>query len=87
MHAVAGEQGAHAAVPCAYVPTGQVDAVYAQEVAPCALKAPAAQLAQAALEAAPVALDHVPAAQGVGCIEERGQKAPAGQGTGAPEAQ
>jgi hypothetical protein len=37
VHAVAGEHGAHAAVPFAYVPTGHVDAVNAQEVAPAAL--------------------------------------------------
>ena len=48
---------------------------------------PAAQRAQVALVEAPVALDHVPLGQGVGVTEERGQKAPAGQRTGEPEAQ
>ena len=37
------------------------------------LYVPAPQLAQAAMEAAPVALDHVPAGQGVASTVERGQ--------------
>jgi hypothetical protein len=40
MHAVAGEHGAHAAVPFANVPTGHVEAVNGQDVAPCALYVP-----------------------------------------------
>ncbi len=52
-----------------------------------ALYVPAPQPVQAALEAAPVALDHVPARQGVAFTEYSGQKEPAGQSTGAPEAQ
>ena len=63
MHAVAGEQGSHAAVPFAYVPTGHVDAVKAQEAAPCALKAPAAQGMQEAEEGAPAEVRYVPAGQ------------------------
>ena len=42
---------------------------------------------QVALEAAPVAALAVPAGQGVGCKEERGQKWPAVQVMGAPEEQ
>jgi hypothetical protein len=41
VHAVAGEHAAQAAGALAYVPTGHVDAVYAQEVAPAGLKEPA----------------------------------------------
>ena len=48
---------------------------------------PAAQRAHVALVEAPVALDHVPLGQGVEVTEEGGQKAPAGQRTGAPEKQ
>lgn len=48
---------------------------------------PDAQAVQLALEAAPVAVDHVPAGQGVALMEEMGQKEPAGQSTGTPEAQ
>ena len=65
MHAVAGEHGAHAAAPFAYVPTGHVEAVNAQDVAPCALKDPAAQGRHAAEEGAPLAAEYVPAGQAV----------------------
>ena len=41
VHAVAGEHGAHADVPFANVPIGQVDAVKAHDVAPSALNDPA----------------------------------------------
>jgi hypothetical protein len=64
VHAVAGEHGAHAAAPFAYVPTGHVEAVNAQDVAPCALKDPAAQGRHAAEEDAPLAAEYVPAGQG-----------------------
>ena len=76
---MAGEHGAHAAVPFAYVPTGHVDAVNAQEVAPAVLYNPAAQggqndappvlcvpAAQKVQSGAPAALDllrYVPAGQ------------------------
>ena len=39
------------------------------------------------MEEAPVALLNVPAGQSWALMEERGQKEPAGQKTGAPEAQ
>ena len=58
-----------------------------QVAAPAAEKAPGGHCTQVALEAAPVAALAVPAGQGVGCKEERGQKWPAVQITGAPEAQ
>ena len=41
VHAVAGEQGAHADVPFANVPIGQEAAVKAHAVAPCVLNDPA----------------------------------------------
>jgi hypothetical protein len=63
-HAVAGEQGAHAAGPLANVPAGHVAAVNAQEVEPWALKEPAAQGRQLAAEGAPADCENVPAAQG-----------------------
>ena len=84
MHAVAGEHGAHAAAPFAYVPTGHVEAVNAQDVAPCALKDPAAQGRHAAEEDAPLAAEYVPAAQGRHTVEEDAplvaEYVPAGQG-------
>ena len=52
-HAVAGAHAAQAAGALAYVPTGHVDAVNAQEVAPAELKDPAAQGRHAAEELAP----------------------------------
>ena len=61
---MAGEQGAHAALPLANVPIGQVVAVKAQEVAPWVLKAPE-QGRQAAEELAPGVVEKVPAAQGL----------------------
>lgn len=64
-HAVAGEQGTHAAAPPAKVPTGHVVALNAQDVAPWGLKAPAAQEAHAPAEGAPVDSENVPAAQGM----------------------
>jgi hypothetical protein len=42
-HAVAGEQAMQEEGAAAYVPMGHVEAVYAQEAAPAALYAPAAQ--------------------------------------------
>ncbi len=65
MQAVAGEQGAQAAVPLANVPVGQLVAVKAQVVAPWELKDPSAQGAQAAVEFALGVVEKVPAAQGV----------------------
>ncbi len=62
---MAGEQGAHAALPLAYVPIGQVVAVKAQAVAPCVLKDPAPQGRQKAEELAPGVVEKVPAAQGL----------------------
>ena len=56
-------------------------------VEPAGAYEPAAQRAHVALVEAPVALDHVPLGQGVEVTEEGGQKAPAGQRTGAPEKQ
>ncbi len=50
-------------------------------------KLPAGQGAQVSLEDAPVAALAVPAGQGVAATEEKGQKEPGGQNTGAPEAQ
>lgn len=52
-----------------------------------ALKVPARQGAHASAEDAPAEAEKVPAAQGVGLMEESGQKEPGGQRTGAPEAQ
>jgi hypothetical protein len=46
-----------------------------------------AQGAHVVMDAAPAALDHVPAGQGVAFTEESGQYEPAGQSTGAPEKQ
>jgi hypothetical protein len=65
VHAVVGEHGAHAAVPFAYDPTGHVATVNGQDVAPCALKDPAAQGRHTAEEGAPLAAEYVPAEQGV----------------------
>lgn len=62
--AVAGEQGAQAAVPFAYVPIGQVVDVKAHDVAPWVLKDPGLQGKHTADEFAPVATENVPAAQG-----------------------
>ena len=58
-----------------------------QLLAPESLKLPALQGAQVALEAAPVAVLAVPAMQGVGAREDKGQKWPAGQMMGTPEGQ
>ena len=46
-----------------------------------------AHAAHVALDDAPEVGEKVPAAQGVGFVEESGQKEPGGQRTGAPEAQ
>ena len=70
---MAGEHGAHAAVPFAYVPTGHVATVNGQDVAPCALKDPAAQGRHTAEEDAPLVPEYVPAGQGV---HVEGAKAP-----------
>jgi hypothetical protein len=50
-----------------------VDAVNAQEAAPAALNAPAAQGAHTALVAPPTPGAKVPAGQGVGFTEDSGQ--------------
>ena len=65
MQAVAGEQGTHApALAFANVPTGQVEALKAQEEAPRVLKdPPGAQGRQAEEELAPRVVEKVPAAQ------------------------
>jgi hypothetical protein len=70
-----------------YVPAGQAAQVEGAAAPTKVLNVPAPQRVQAAFEAAPMADDQVPAEQGVGFIEERGQKEPAGQMMGAPEAQ
>ena len=84
VQAVAGEQGAQAAVPLANVPLGQVVAVKAQVEAPWELKDPTAQGWQAARELAPRVAEKVPAAQGVQVARVEAPvgllKVPAGQG-------
>ena len=84
MHAVAGEHGAHAAVPFAYDPTGHVATVNGQDVAPCALKDPAAQGRHTAEEDAPLVPEYVPAGQGVhvegAAAPTKALYIPAGQG-------
>ena len=57
VQAAAGWHATHAAVPFAYVPTGQVEAEKAQEVAPAVLNAPAAQGRQVAEVDAPGAVE------------------------------
>jgi len=66
-----------------YAPAAQ----RAQELEPLPLNLPAAQRMHVAFEAAPVWADQEPAGQGVGFIEDIGQKEPAGQRMGTPEAQ
>jgi hypothetical protein len=78
-------QGRQAAGPLEKNPAGQ--AVRLQDGAPATLNKPAAQGAQVEEELAPTAGLNVPAGQGVAFTEERGQKKPTGQITGAPEAQ
>jgi hypothetical protein len=63
VHAVAGEQGAHAADPLANDPTGHVLAVNSHEVAPWTLNAPGAQGKQNVDEFALEVVEKVPAAQ------------------------
>ena len=70
-----------------YVPAGHGVHVEGAAAPTKVLYIPAAQTEQVALEEAPVADDQVPAAQGMGSTEESGQYEPAGQSTGAPEAQ
>ena len=53
-HAVAGEQGEHAAAPFEKLPVGQLVAVKGHDDIPCALYAPAAQGRQDEDEAAPL---------------------------------
>jgi hypothetical protein len=55
------------------VPAGQGVHVEGAAAPTKALYIPATQTEQVALEEAPVADDHVPAGQGVGFTEERGQ--------------
>ena len=62
---MAGEHAAQEAGALAYVPTGHVDAVKAQEAAPVVLKDPAAQGVHAAEDVAPVEVEYVPAGQAV----------------------
>jgi hypothetical protein len=71
VHAVAGEHAAHAAGALAYVPTGQVDAVYAQEVALAGLKEPAAQGVHTAEDCAPTEVEYEPAAQAVQPVADK----------------
>ncbi len=78
-HAVAGEQAAQAAVPFANVPSGHVAAVYAQEAAPAALKAPAAQGVGACEEGG----QKEPAGHSSGGEPAEAQKWAAGQGAAA----
>ncbi len=70
-------------LPALKAPAGQA----VQEGEPGELKLPAAQRMHVAFEAAPVWADQEPAGQGVGFIEDIGQKEPAGQRMGTPEAQ
>ena len=65
MHAAAGEHGAHAAVPLAYVPTGHVEEEKLQEVLPWVLYAFALQGRHAVGEGAPSVVEYVPAGQGL----------------------
>jgi hypothetical protein len=81
----AAEEGAPEEVE--YVPAGQAVHVEGAAAPTKALYVPAPQRVQVALEEAPVADDQVPAGQGVGVTEESGQKEPAGQSMGDPEAQ
>ena len=62
---MAGEHAAQDAGATANVPTGHVDALNAQEVAPAVLKDPAAQGRHAADELTPGEGEKLPAAQGV----------------------
>ena len=83
VHAVVGEHAAQDAGELAYVPTGHVAAVYAQEEAPAGLKEPTGHRAQVALEAAPVAFDQVPAGHIVhATAPEKALYVPAGHGKG-----
>ncbi len=58
-----------------------------QDDEPLALQLPAAHTAHAAIDAVPTILLKVPLGHGVALNELKGQKAPAGHITGAPELQ
>jgi hypothetical protein len=75
VHAVAGEHTVQEAGEAANVPTGHVEAVYAQVVAPAALYAPAGQGEGSAEESG----QKEPAGHRTGVPEA--QNEPAGQGT------
>jgi hypothetical protein len=79
VHAVAGEHAAHAAGALAYVPTGHVEELNAQEGAPATLNTPTAHKRQAVLEVLPVAGLYVPAAQSVQDAAPASDHAPARQ--------
>ena len=64
VHAVAGEHVTQEAGALANVPTGHVDAVCTQEVAPAVLYDPAAHGVHTAENELPVKLEYVPAGQG-----------------------